>query len=322
MGANLIVAAAKFVASAFTGSSSMLAEGVHSLVDTGNNGLLLLGSHSKRREPDETHPFGYGKEAYFWTLIVAVMIFALGGGISIYEGISRLLEPEPLESPIWNYVVLLIAFVSDGYSWTVAFRQLRSSRDEPNILRAAQASKDASTFTIWFEDSAAVLGVGVAFVGVLLSHLLDSPYPDGVASLVIGLIMAGTALLLVYESKKLLIGESADPELVADVRKIAESDEAVAHCGPPLTMQLGPEEVLLNLDVQFRQGLSAEAVVEAVDRLECRIRTGHKEVRRIFIEAERFRHHDGQPTESPRFTAGLSRDGAESSPADRSPADY
>jgi cation diffusion facilitator family transporter len=322
MGANLVVAVAKFVASAFTGSSSMLAEGVHSLVDTGNNGLLLVGSRARRREPDETHPFGYGKEQYFWALIVAMLIFALGGGVSAYEGISRLLEPEPLEHPTWNYAVLLVAFLSDGYSWTVAFRQLRASRKEPNILRAAQASKDPSTFAIWFEDSAALLGVVLAFLGVLLSHLLDSPYPDGIASLLIGLTMAGTAILLAYESKKLLIGESADPEMIAGIREIVEGDDAVAHCGPPLTMHLAPDDILLNLDIHFRDDLPAEAIIESVDRLEHRIRSKYKEIRRIFLEAEYLRQRDGRPTGPPRALAGHPRDGAGPFPDDRTPADY
>jgi cation diffusion facilitator family transporter len=322
MGANLVVAVAKFVASAFTGSSSMLAEGVHSLVDTGNNGLLLVGSRARRREPDETHPFGYGKEQYFWALIVAMLIFALGGGVSFYEGLSRLLDPEPLGHPAWNYAVLLVAFLADGYSGVVAYRQLRSSRKEPNIFRAAQASKDPSTFAVWFEESAALLGVVLAFLGVLLSHLLDSPYPDGIASLLIGLTMAGTAVLLTYESRKLLIGESPDPDLIAGIREIAEADDAVTHCGPPLTMHLGPEDVLLNLDVHFRNDLPAEAVVESVDRLEHSIRSKYKEIRRIFIEAELLHRGDGRPTESSRALAGHSRDGAKSCPVERTPADY
>lgn len=322
IGANVVVTAAKFVASIVTGSSSMFTEGIHSLVDTGNGGLLLIGSRAQRREPDETHPFGYGKEQYFWTLIVAMLVFALGGGVSIYEGISRLLDPGPIEHPFWNYAVLVVAFLSDGYSWIVAFRQLRSVQKEPNILRAAQASKDPSTFVVWFEDSAALLGVGLAFLGVLFSQMLGSSYPDGIASVLIGLTMAGTALLLTYESRKLLIGESADPELIAGIRQIAEADEAVAHCGPPLTMHLGPEDILLNLDVQFRKGLSSDAIFESVDRLERRIRSKYAEVRRIFIEADVIRHEGGRPAESPRSAAGHAATPAVSCPAERTPADY
>jgi cation diffusion facilitator family transporter len=322
MAANLVVAVAKFVASAFTGSSSMLAEGVHSLVDTGSNGLLLLGSRARKREPDETHPFGYGKEQYFWALIVAVLLFALGGGVSSYEGISRLLEPEPIEHPIWNYGVLAVALLSDGFSWIVAFRQLRARRRETNILRAALASKDPSSFAIWFEDSAAIAGVVLAFLGVLFSQLLDSSYPDGIGSVLIGLTMAGTAILLSYETKKLLIGEGADPALIAGIREIVEADEGVAHCGPPLTMHLGPEDILLNLDVQFREDLTAEAIIETVDRLEHRIRSRYREIRRIFIEAERLRHRNGRPAEAARVMAGHVEDHAPSSRDERSVADY
>lgn len=322
IGADVAVAVAKFVAAAFTGSASMFAEGIHSLVDAGNGGLLLVGSRARRRAPDESHPFGYGKEQYFWTLVVAMLIFAMGGGFSIYEGASRLLHPRPIEHVGWNYAVLLVAFLCDGYAWLTAFRQLRATRKESNILRAAQASKDPSTFTVWFEDSAATVGVVIAFLGVLASRLLDSPYPDGIASLLIGLTMAGTALLLTYESRKLLIGESADPELIAGIVEIVGADEAVALCGPPLTMHLGPEDVLLNLDVQFRDGLSAESIIEAVDRLERIIRSRFQHVRRIFIEAERLRQDDGRPARSPRADAGEAAEGAETCPPRRAPADY
>jgi divalent metal cation (Fe/Co/Zn/Cd) transporter len=218
--------------------------------------------------------------------------------------------------------VLFVALISDGYSWLTAYRQLRATRKEASLLRAAQASKDPSTFAVLFEDSAAGLGVVVAFVGVLLSQVLDSPYPDGVASLVIGSIMAGTAVLLMYESKKLLIGESADHDMIAGIREIADADAAVAHCGPPLTMHLGPDDILLNLDIQFEKDLPAEEIIDAVDRLEHGIRARYKVIRRIFIEAERFRLNDGRPTESPRTVAGYTEDGARSCPAERTPADY
>lgn len=322
MGANLVVAVAKFVASAFTGSSSMLAEGVHSLVDTGNDGLLLLGSRAQRRDADELHPFGYGMEQYFWTLIVAMFVFALGGGVSLYEGISRLLDPEPIESPIWNYGVLLVALLSDGYSWVVAFRQLRASRGESNILQAARASKDPSTFAIWFEDSAAVAGIVIAFLGVFLSHMMDSPYPDGIASILIALTMAATAIMLIYESRKLLIGEGADRDMIDGIRQIVQDDESVDLCGPPLTMHLGPEDVLLNLDVQFRPELSAAETIDAVDRLERAIRAKFREIRRIFIEAERLRQDDGRPGESPRGASGAMEVSVASGPIERTPADY
>ncbi len=320
--ANLVVAAAKFVASAFTGSSSMLAEGIHSLVDTANGGLLLIGNRARRREPDDEHPFGYGKELYFWGFVVAMLLFALGGGFSIFQGVWRLLHPAPLESPGWNYAVLLVTLLSDGYSWIVAYGQLRASRGEPTILRAARASKDPSLFSIWFEDSADLAGVGLALLGVALSQALASPYPDAIASLLIGVTMAATALLLGYETRKLLIGEGADLNIVRGIRAIVEADDCVAHCGPPLTMHLGPEDVLVNLDVQFRAGLSADGIFEAVDRLESSIRERFPEVRRIFIEPERLRLPDGRPSETPRAAAGQARAGASNCPEERGPSDY
>ncbi len=322
IGTNLVVAVAKFVASAFTGSSSMLAEGIHSLVDTVNGALLLVGNRARRREPDDEHPFGYGKELYFWGFVVAMLIFALGGGISIIEGVERLLHPEPLETPAWNYAVLLVALISDGYSWIVAYSQLRASRHEPTILLAARASKDSALFIVWFEDTAALAGIGLAFLGVALSQALGNPYPDALASLLIGVTMAATALLLGYETRELLIGERADVEIVRGIRAIVEADGCITHCGPPLTMHLGPEDVLVNLDVQFRAGLSSDAIFEAVDRLESSIRERFPEVRRIFIEPERLRLPDGRPSESPRAAAGVARAGAPGCPAERGPSDY
>jgi cation diffusion facilitator family transporter len=322
IGANVVVATAKFIAAAFTGSSSMFAEGIHSTVDAGNNGLLLVGRRARRRQPDETHPFGYGKDEYFWTLIVAMVIFAIGGGVSAYEGVSRLLEPGSIDSPYWSYGVLLVALLADGYSLYTAYREIRANRDEPNIFHAVRGSKDPSAYAVFFEDTAAVLGVVFAFAGLLLSQLLGNTYPDGIASLLIGLIMACTAVLLMYESKKLLIGETADSDLVAGIRRIAETDEAVAHCGPPLTMHMGPQDVLLNLDVQFKEDLSADEIFGAIDRLEDAIRDRFKLVRRIFIEAERLRHPDGRPAESSRSADGRAEQEAESCPAERTPADY
>ena len=285
IGANLAIAATKFVA-AFSGSSAMLSEGIHSVVDTGNGLLLLLGIRLSRRPADPTHPFGYGKELYFWTLIVAIMIFAVGGGMSMYEGISHLRHPHPLEDPIWNYVVLGLAVVFEGYSWSVAFREFRVGQRGRRMWRAIHASKDPTTFTVLVEDSAALLGLLVAIVGISVSYTLEQPAVDGLASLAIGVILAAVAVLLAYESKGLLVGESADRQAVASICALAEADPAVARVQPPLTMHLGPHEVLLNLEVSFRRGLSAAAVVAAIDRLEAAIRSRHPDVTRIFIEAE------------------------------------
>jgi cation diffusion facilitator family transporter len=202
MVANLTIATSQFAAAAFTGSASMVAEGIHSLVDTANCGLLLLGRHASHREPDETHPFGYGKEQYFWTLIVAVMIFALGGSLTIYQGVHRLLNPSEIEHPIWNCAVLLVAAILTGCSWVVAFCQLREAHPNLGLFQATHASKNPSDFVVVVEDTAAFLGVVIAFLGIILSHLLGHSLPDGVASVIIGLLLAAIAIFLVYESKE------------------------------------------------------------------------------------------------------------------------
>jgi len=286
IGGNLAIAAAKFVAAGFTGSASMLAEAVHSLVDTGDGLVLLWGDRVSRRPPDPGHPFGHGKEMYFWTLVVALLIFAVGGGVTVVEGVHRLLNPRLPEHLAWSYGVLGFSAVFEGYTWYVAFRQLRESDGEKGLWRAIRASKDPRTFTVLFEDSAALAGIAVAFVGVTIGQLLGSPYPDGVASIVIGLVLAAVAFLLARETKTLLVGESAPPESVASIRELVEAHESVERAPEPLTMQLGPEEVLLNLAIEFRQGVSAEDMVAEIGRIEGAIRGKHPEVRRIFIEVK------------------------------------
>ncbi len=294
LAANLLIAASKFFAAFITGSSAMMAEGIHSTVDSGNEVLLLLGLRGSRRPPDERHPFGYGKEIYFWGLIVAVILFGVGGGMSIYEGVLHLLHPTESRDPFWNYVVLGIAFFADGSSWLLGVRALVAKEGGGNLLKSIRRSKDPSVFTIVAEDSAALAGVAAAFFGVYLEHRFDNPAFDGGASIVIGLIMAIAAGILVFESRGLLLGESADPELVEDIQALAARDEAVQRVFRPLTMHLGPEEVLLNIDVEFHPALGAEDVAAAVDRLESAIRTRHPEVKRIFIETEAFRGVSGK----------------------------
>ncbi|MEZ4616050.1 MAG: cation diffusion facilitator family transporter [Caldilineaceae bacterium] len=288
IGANLLVAITKFVAAFFSGSSSMLSEGIHSVVDTGNQLLLLLGIRRSRKPPDEKHPFGYGQELYFWSLIVAILLFGLGGGMSAYEGIAHIMHPSPLEDPLWNYVVLGLAVLFEGTSFAIAFRALRAERRDESIWRAIRNSKDPTTFVVVFEDAAAVLGLATAFVGVYLAHRLDNPYIDGIASIVIGLLLATVAVLLAYESRGLLLGESFDAEKVEQIRALVEADPQVVTAGRPLTMHFGPDDVLLNLDVQFQEGLASTELNTAVDRLEKKIRQAHEEVKRIFIEVEVF----------------------------------
>ncbi|MEO0849158.1 MAG: cation diffusion facilitator family transporter, partial [Cyanobacteria bacterium J06648_1] len=209
MAANFAIAITKFVAASITGSSAMLSEGIHSVVDTGNELLLLWGLRLSKQPADDSHPFGYGQELYFWTLIVALFIFAIGGGMSIYEGIVHVNHPEPLSDPRWNYGVLGFAVIFEGYSWNVALQEFLRSKGEESFWRAIRASKDPTIFTILFEDTAALIGLFVAFLGVLGGHLLNNVYLDGVASIIIGVILCGVDLLLATESKDLLIGEGA-----------------------------------------------------------------------------------------------------------------
>jgi cation diffusion facilitator family transporter len=283
---NLAIAITKFVAAFITGSSAMLSEGIHSVVDTGNGALLLFGIRMSRKPADHSHPFGYGKELYFWTLIVAILIFAVGGGMSLYEGISHLSHPSPLRDPFWNYMVLGFALVFEGFAWGIAFKEFRKTQGNMSLLKAVRASKDPTTFTVLFEDSAAMLGLLVAFLGIFLGHRLNNPYLDGVAAIIIGLILAVVAVLLAYESKGLLVGEGASRETIENICGLAQKDQAVERVMPPLTMHFGPQEVLLNLDIKFRPGLSAEEIEAAVDRMEAAIRKRHPEIKRIFIEAE------------------------------------
>ncbi|MGK7952933.1 MAG: cation diffusion facilitator family transporter [Xenococcaceae cyanobacterium] len=284
--ANLAIAVIKFVAATITGSSAMLSEGIHSTVDTGNEFLLLLGLRLSQKPADDSHPFGYGQELYFWTLIVALFIFAIGGGLSIYEGINHLINPVPLEDPFWNYVVLASAVVFEGYSWTIALKELVAQKGEENIWQAIRSSKDPTIFTILLEDSAALLGLAIAFFGVFLGHLFNNIYLDGVASIVIGIILVIVAIFLMYESKGLLIGEGANPQMVASLKEIIREDPDVGEVIRVLTLYFGPQEVLLNLEIQFKTNLSAEKLALAIERLEMKINQQHPEIKRIFIEAK------------------------------------
>ena len=283
---NAAIAVIKFVAGSITGSSAMISEGIHSLVDTGNGGLLFHGLRRGARPADEHHPFGHGMEVYFWSLIVAVSIFGIGGGMSIYEGIIHIQHPAPLESPIINYIVLAVAVVFESISFSVAWKAFGTTKGSRRVLSAIHHGKDPSMFTVLFEDTAALLGLGVAFIGVFLSHQLEEPFIDGLASVIIGCILVCAAGWLAYESRSLLVGEGADPELVAAVRAIALADPAVVGLGAVLTMHLGPEDVLLNIEVRFTPGLPAEDIHAAVHRIEERIAEPHPEVNRIFIEVD------------------------------------
>lgn len=286
---NLLIAVIKFIAAGLTGSSAMIAEGIHSLVDTGNGGLVLLGMRRSTAPADAEHPFGHGKELYFWTLIVAISIFGIGGGMSLYEGVSYLQHPSPLGNPWPNYIVLAIAFVVEGSSFFVAMREFNAARGERGVFDFIRNSKDPSLFTIVFEDSAAMLGLIVAFFGVLLGHLFHNPYFDGGASILIGLILMGVAFLLARESKGLLVGEGVEPKVLAAMRALVAADEAVECVGDIRTMYLGPHDLLVNLDVAFRSQLRAEGIHDAIMRIENGMKREYPEVQRVYVEVESLR---------------------------------
>lgn len=285
IGANLLIAVSKFVAAAFTGSSAMISEGIHSLVDTGNGLLLLLGIRKSKKLPDATHPFGHGKELYFWSLIVAILIFSIGGGMSFYEGIAHIRNPNPLTDPTWNYVVLGMAMVFESIALYLALKNFNATRQGRGFWKDIRASKDPANFAVIFEDTAALLGLVVAGLGVFLGHQLNNPYLDGAASIVIGVILSAIAIFLAYESKGLLIGEGADPKVLESIETLVKADSAIENARTPLTMHFGPNEVFLALDVNFRKGISAIEVEQAVDRIEKNIRHQHPDIKRIFIEA-------------------------------------
>ena len=285
--ANLVIAIAKFTAAAFTGSSAMLAEGFHSSVDTINELLLLIGLRRSAQPPDRSHPFGHGKELFFWSMIVAVSMFGIGGGMSIYEGVSGMLHPEGLQDAIWAYSVLGVAAVFEGYSWNIGRKALsRNRRTGESLWSVVRRSTNPALFSPFVEDTAALAGIAVAFLGVWLSHVFTSPYLDSAASIVIGIIMVGSALVLAREVGALVVGESVDPRRMDEIRHAIEAHSSVERVGNVLTMQMGAEQVLLNADVRFRRELNTAQLETAVDEIESAVRDKVPEVKRIFFEAE------------------------------------
>ena len=288
IGANLAIAITKFFAAFLTGSSAMSSEAIHSLVDTGNEWLLLLGLKKSRRPADMMHPFGHGKELYFWSLLVAIILFGVGGGMSMYEGISHLQHPAEVKNPTWNYVVLAIAFLFESISLSLGIRQFRPMLRGKTIWQALHGSKDPSIVTVLFEDVAALAGLSLAFLGVFLSYRFSNPFFDGAASVVIGIMLAAVSVLLTYESKGLLVGESADPEIVKSIHSIAASHAGVDQVLRVLTMQLGPHEILVNLEIRLEEHLSATQLLAAIGEVESTIRERNPDVRQVFIEAASY----------------------------------
>lgn len=286
LAANVAIAVTKFAAAAISGSSALFAEGVHSVVDSGNELLLLLGLKRARRPADAEHPYGHGKEVFFWTLVVAVVLFGVGGGVSAYEGVHRLLRPTELRNFGWSLIVLVISFVFERISFVIGVRRLRrKSRPGEGLFAMLHESKSPTVFAVVLEDFAAQLGIVVAVIGVTLGHWLGSPLPDSIASIVIGLILASLACVLAWECRSLLVGESASPELCKSIRELVLRDPAVVDVDPPLTMQLGPEEILVNLVVRFREALASTELVSSIDRIETALRSAHPSIQKVFVEA-------------------------------------
>lgn len=288
---NLAIAVMKFVAAAVTGSAAMLSEGIHSVVDTGNQGLMLYGLRRARRPADDRHPFGYGMELYFWTFLVAILIFAVGAGLSFYEGVQHIRHPEPISNAVWTYAVLALSLVFEGAAWLVAFRAFGRERSRHGLLGAVRRSKDPTVFTVLFEDTAAVIGLLAAFIGIAAAEVLDMPVLDGVASIVIAAVLAMVAVLLAIESKGLLIGEGVEPEVLVGIRRMVSGDPRITGINEVLTMHLGPQDVLLAASLDFANNLPAGAVEDAVSEFERKITAKYPQVRRVFIEAQSRRGH-------------------------------
>ncbi len=285
---NLAIAITKFGAAAYTGSSAMLSEAIHSMVDTGNQGLLLYGMKRAARPPTDEHPFGHGKEVYFWSFVVAILIFGLGAGISFYEGLHALRSPSVIANPTINYVVLALAIVFEGGASFVAFRAFMKQKGDRPFMQAIRRGKDPTIFTVLFEDTAACIGLVLALIGVYLSSAHGLHWADGAAAVAIGCVLAATAAFLAYECKGLLIGEAASRRALASLQAIIAREPAVVGVSDILSMHLSPEDVLLNIDIDFADDLDTGAIEDAVVRLEDAIRAEHPEFTRIFIEASKM----------------------------------
>lgn len=296
---NGAIAITKFAAASYTGSSAMLSEAVHSLVDTGNQALLLYGLKRARRPADAAHPFGYGMEIYFWAFVVAILLFAIGAGVSIYEGIHKIQNPATITNPTINYIVLSLALCFEGAAWWVAFKEFGKTKRRSSFIKQIRMSKDPTVVTVLFEDSAAMLGLIIAGGGIILAEWLEMPMLDGVASVLIGLVLAGVATILAYECKGLLIGEATYPETRDSIHALAQAPDEILHVNELRTLHFGPEDILVTLSLDFRDDIDAQAVEGTVSRIEKAIKAKHHDVSRVYIEAQSFRDHlDAKATEN------------------------
>jgi len=281
---NSLIAITKFTAALITGSSAMLSESIHSLVDTGNQVLLLYGLKRSQTPPDEDFPFGHGKEVYFWSFVVAIIIFGVGAGISLYEGIIHIQHPSEPGPPNMNYIVLALACVFEGAAWMFALREFSRSKGKWGYLEAVKRGKNPSLFVVLFEDSAAMLGLAAAFFGVYLTDVTGNTVYDGLASIVIGLILGGTAIWLAYETKGLLIGESANREIVHGIRIIASSFPQIEKVNEVLTLHMGPDYILANISLDFTDTVPAGEVEDILEQIRTAIKDEYTQVKRVFAE--------------------------------------
>lgn len=285
---NMMIAVTKFAAASFTGSSAMISEGIHSLVDVGNQVLLLVGLRQAKKPADPAHPYGYGKEIYFYSFIVAILLFAFGGGLSIYEGLKHLSDPKPITSIYINLIVLSLAFIFEGGAWWVAFKEFKKSTKRFHWFRSVNRAKDPALIVVLLEDSAAMLGLIIASGGILLSHGLNMPIIDALTSIAIGAILLVVASWLAYESKSLLVGEAADQEVISHIKQLIINNDEVDDLQNILTMHLSPDEILLNLHVDFAANLTSQQVEDCVTNLEHKIKAAIPEIKWVFIAAKSF----------------------------------
>ncbi|MFW1972932.1 cation diffusion facilitator family transporter [Acinetobacter bereziniae] len=283
---NLAIALVKFIAAYITNSSAMLSEAVHSVVDTLNEILLLYGLKKSQQPANYQHPFGYGRELYFWAFIVALLVFALGAMVSIYQGIQHIRHPEVIESPLVNYVVLGFAMLCEGTSWFIALKSFKKIKGKMGYFESFRRSKDPTTFTVLFEDSAALIGLIIAFVGIFCAQQFDLPILDGIASILIGVVLAISALLLARETKGLLMGETADPKLRHNVLEVAQEDPAVYSANGVLTEQMGAHQVIASLSLEFKDGLTSDEIEACVNRIEVKIKSIHPEIVALFVKPQ------------------------------------
>ncbi|SMP33828.1 cation diffusion facilitator family transporter [Chryseobacterium profundimaris] len=286
LAANLLIALTKFIAGAFTNSSSMISEGIHSTVDTTNQLLLLYGIKRSKKAPDESHPFGYGKELYFWSFVVSILIFGLGGGLSIYQGIIHIKEPEVMKDPFWNYIVLVLSLIFEGTSLIISVKEFNKTRNGTGWWDSIIKSKDPSSFLVVFEDGAAVAGLIVVMILMGASHSYQIPELDGVASIIVGLILVFVSLILARESRSLLMGEGIAPETKEKIMKLAEKDPTVIRTKSILSTYQSPEEIVLMLIIDFKDHLETEEITEAVHRIRETIKNEFPLVRFVIIQPE------------------------------------